>query len=168
MFEKGDLIVYASTGVCRVEDVGPSPFDPATLTYKLVPLYDNGAIYIPVDTKMFMRPVLTREEAETLIDAMPAIEGEDYAGAKRPEMLEHYRGFLQSHTCEDLLRLMKTLYDKDQRLSEGRKHLGTMEQDFKKRAEDLLYGELAVALGIPLQEVAPYIARRLEAAEQEG
>ena len=33
------------------------------------------------------------------------------------------------------------------------------------RAEDLLYGELSVALGIPREEVVPYIAHRLEATK---
>ena len=28
MFAVGDLIVYSETGVCRVEQIGPPPFDP--------------------------------------------------------------------------------------------------------------------------------------------
>ena len=30
VFAVGDLIVYSETGVCRVEQVGPPPFDPKT------------------------------------------------------------------------------------------------------------------------------------------
>lgn len=32
---------------------------------------------------------------------------------------------------------------------------------FMKRAETLLYGELSVALGIPFEEVQPYISSRI-------
>lgn len=32
--------------------------------YKLAPVFGSGTIYIPVDTKVFMRPVISKEEAE--------------------------------------------------------------------------------------------------------
>lgn len=37
------------------------------LYYKLSPVYGSGTIYVPVDTKIFMRPVLSRREAMDLI-----------------------------------------------------------------------------------------------------
>ena len=37
------------------------------LYYNLSPVYGSGTIYVPVDTKIFMRPVLSRREAMDLI-----------------------------------------------------------------------------------------------------
>lgn len=168
MFQKDDLVFYGNVGVCRVEEIGKppstSPVDGDKLYYKLSPLYDTSEIYIPVDTKMFMRPVISRQEAEELIRQIPAIREDDYASDKRMEMAEHYRGFLNSHTCEDLMCLMKTLYQRGQQSIQRGRNPGAMEQDFKKRAEGLLYGELAVVLGVPVEEVEGYISQRIEEA----
>ena len=167
MYQQGDLIVYGNTGVCRVEAVGHpqgiSGIPEDTLYYTLAPLYSAGVIYAPLDTPVLMRPVLTREAAEKLISQIPSIR-EDECCIRDPKFLsEHYRGFFESCSCEDLLQLIKTLYSKNRdSLSNGRKP-GQMDQRFMKRAEELLHGELAVALGIPAEEVADYISRQVEA-----
>ena len=36
----------------------------------------GGKIRIPVDSKVFMRPVISRQEAEALIDAIPGMHAE--------------------------------------------------------------------------------------------
>ena len=36
----------------------------------------GGTIRIPVDSKVFMRPVISRQEAEALIDAIPGMHAE--------------------------------------------------------------------------------------------
>ena len=63
MFEKGSLMVYDTAGVCRVEDIGVPEGLPAAREgreyYKLSPVFGSGIIYIPVDTKVFMRPVIS-------------------------------------------------------------------------------------------------------------
>ena len=76
MFSVGDLIVYSETGVCRVEQIGPPPFDPKAKReyYTLSPMNCRETIYVPVDTQVFMRPILSREAAEELIDRLPEIQ----------------------------------------------------------------------------------------------
>ena len=45
---------------------------------------------------------------------------------------------------------------------------GQMDQRYMKRAEELLYGELSVALGIERDQVVSYIARVLEEKKGEA
>ena len=54
MFQAGDLLVYGTTGVCRVlsidrrqERVGSTRQE--RLYYQLKPIYQGGLIYTPVD-----------------------------------------------------------------------------------------------------------------------
>lgn len=42
------------------------------------------------------------------------------------------------------------------------RHLGQIDKKFMKRAEDLLYGELAAALDIPREDILNYIEERLD------
>ena len=108
MFAVGDLIVYSETGVCRVEQVGPPPFDPKTKReyYTLSPLNCRETIYVPVDTRVFMRPILSREAAEELIDRLPEIQQARVDCQDYRVLAQQYRGFLETHRCEDLVQLI--------------------------------------------------------------
>ena len=77
MYSIGEKIMYGGTGVCTVQEitsVKQSSLDRPRLYYVLKPLYQSGTIQIPVDnTKVPIRPVMTRDEAEQLVDGMPYI-----------------------------------------------------------------------------------------------
>lgn len=166
MYRVNDRIIYGTSGVCQVEAVGEPAGIPGAgggrLYYTLRPLFDNGVIRVPVDAKVFMRPILTRSEAEALIARIPEIEEEDCAGGASPQLLsEHYRSFFTSHRCEDLLTLIKTVYAKSQRAGSRGKAMGRTDQHYFQRAKDLLEQEFSVSLGIPLAEVSEYIAGKV-------
>ena len=141
MFQKGDLIVYGNMGVCRVEAVEAPAGLPGAgekkLYYKLDPVYETGTVYIPVDAKVFMRPILTHAQAEALIGRIPEIE-ENPCGGKDQQMLaEHYRSLMRTHDCDDLVQLIKTIYGKNrERTAQGKKPART-EAEYMKRAEEL-------------------------------
>ena len=73
MYNIDDLIMYGTTGVCKVSDIRKSDFaggDEDRLYYVLEPLYQSGVIYAPVDNqKVFMRAVISEDEAKDLIDS---------------------------------------------------------------------------------------------------
>ena len=164
----GDLIVYGNMGVCRVEAVEAPAGLPGAgekkLYYKLDPVYETGTVYIPVDAKVFMRPILTHAQAEALIGRIPEIE-ENPCGGKDQQMLaEHYRSLMRTHDCDDLVQLIKTIYGKNrERTAQGKKPART-EAEYMKRAEELLHGELAAALGITPEQVPGYIAAEVAQA----
>lgn len=165
MFEIGDYLIYGSTGVCRVEAVGIlqgiSSADPNRQYYTLTPIYGAGTIYTPVDGKVFMRPVLTKAEAEELIDRIPEIREDACKGVDQRSMANQYQSFIQSHRCEDLVELIKSIYQKNQAMLRNGKKAAMTDKQYMKKAEHLLHGELAIALDIPLEEVAGYIADKI-------
>jgi hypothetical protein len=57
-----------------------------------------------------------------------------------------------------------SIYCNQQAAQAKKKRLGMVDERYMKQAERLLYGELSAALGIPPEEVQPYIARRLAGA----
>lgn len=164
MYQIGDLIVYGSTGVCRVEAVETPrhrPGEEERQYYLLRPLYQDGTIRIPVDTKVFMRPVISREEAEKLIDAIPGMNAEVYHERNFTQLAAHYQEALGSHECSDLIELVMSIYAKKQDAEIKKRKFGQVDARFMKRAESLLYGEFSVALGIPFDDVQGYIASRV-------
>ena len=99
MYQVGDLVMYGNTGVCRVEDIGhPQGIsEKEQLYYTLAPVYDKEVIYTPVDTKAFMRPVMSRADAERFIDRIPEIPEELNGNRDIRMQSEKYRACLNTH-----------------------------------------------------------------------
>lgn len=165
MYKIGDLIIYGSYGVCKVEAVGILDIpgvDNDRIYYTLNSLYQNGIIFTPVDTSIFMRPIITYTEVQQLIAQIPSIR-ENVFNSSNVKLLEgHYQESMQTHDCYDLIRVIKSVYTKNEITVGQGKKLGQVDERFMKRAEDLLYGEFAVVLGIPKETVKGYIEDRIK------
>lgn len=166
MFEKGVLIVYGTSGVYRVEEVGPIHHirgcDPSKKYYKLSSARRGELIYVPVDTGVFMRPVISREQAEALLGHMGEL-GEDICESRDPRVLrEHYQKIMEAHSCEELCRLIKSVNSKGRRAAAMGKRLGKTDQEYKKRAETLLGEELSAAMELPYDCVRDVLSRTLK------
>lgn len=168
MYDIGALIVYGGEGVCRVEEIGVPKLTGVNKNrqyYTLKPLYREGTIYAPVDAKVFMRPVITKDEALKLIDRIPSIEPEIYENSNLRFLNEHYQTQLQNYSCEGLLKLIRSTQAKRELMISRGKKLGLVDERYMKRAEDMLHGEFAVALDIERGEVPEYIKNTLESGQ---
>lgn len=165
MYNINDYIIYSSNGVCKIEDICTPDFAKELgidkLYYKISPVYKVETIYIPVDTKNYMRPVITKSEADELISKIPEISEAEFTSLDHRAFAEKYKISIKSHECEDLISLIKTVYMRNQSMINQGKKLGQTNLQYLKNAEDLLYGELAIALEIPVGEVRSYIEARL-------
>lgn len=165
MYQIGERIIYGGEGVCRVEHIGPLDMRGAQKGvdyYTLAPLYRSGKVFAPVDTTVYTRPIMTRQEAEELIDQIPQVEAEVYENNNPRLLAEHYQTYLKSYDCVALVRLIRAIYVKGQKAAGKGRHLGQVDERSMKRAKEMLHGELAAALEIPVDEVKCYITRRVE------
>lgn len=164
MYEVNDLIMYGNTGVCKVSGITNQVFDNEDkLYYVLEPLYQSGVIYAPIDNdKVFMRPVISEEEAKDLIDNIPEIHTEIYRNSSMQQLTKYYQSVIDTHKCLDLLKLTKSIHQKKMDAMAQNRHLGQIDKKFMKRAEELLFGEFAAALQISKEDVQEYIRKRLE------
>ena len=164
MYDIGSLIVYGSTGVCRVKDITTPDFseDRNRLYYVLDPLYQDGLIYTPVDTGVFMRPVISKEEAQRLIELIPTMTTQAYHERSVQRLAEHYKEAISTHDCADLIELAMSIYSKKLSAEMSGKKFGQVDERFLRRAETLLFGEMAAALDIPADQVQSYIAQKVE------
>lgn len=165
MYQTGELVLYGSTGVCRVTEIREqsSPSGDMRLYYVLQPLYENCVISAPVGSdKVFMRPIISREEAEEIIRGIPEISPRPLSGKASRELSEQYETVLKSHDCGKLVELTMSIYQKKQEFMRQHRKFGAVDERFLKRAEDLLFGELAAALEIPRDRVQAYISSRVE------
>ena len=159
-YQSGELILYGCSGVCRVAAVG-APDVPRVESgrcyYTLTPLYGTETIFVPVDAGAYMRPVLSAGQAERLIGEMPGIPLGPVE-EKNPKLFAQYcQSALQSHDSRALVSLLKTIHERDGAARRRGKQPGKIEERYRKQAEELLHGELAVALDIPMDQVTEHI-----------
>ena len=160
MFQPGEFVVYGSSGVCRVVQVGAlegRAADPNRL-------FESERIYTPVDSGVFMRPAMTREQAQELIHEIPSIRAEICTERNPTTLRVHYEASLQSHECRRLISLIKGIRRKGEETEKKGRKMGQVDQRYRKKAESLLHGELAIALGMSQEEVAEYIRKTVEQA----
>lgn len=168
VFGIGDYVICSNKGVCVVENITTlniSGVDKEREYYILKPLYMSGStVYVPVDsTKESMRYVLKRDEAKRLIAAIPEIPLLVITNEKLSEQM--YRDCIKTNDCLELVKIIKTIYmRKQKRIQAGRK-VTAVDAKYFHLAEENLYGELAVALGVSRDEVEGYITRVIDGEE---
>lgn len=161
MYGIGELVMYGRTGVCQVAGVREQE---GNEYYVLKPLYQNCDILAPVTGgKIYIRPLITREEAHRLIDALPELDAPIFESHVTRELNDHYLLAINSHDCEDLFRMTKSIYAKKQRATATKKKFGAVDEKFLKWGQELLFGELSAVLELSPEQVLPYIQDRLKA-----
>ena len=165
MYQVGEYIVYGSTGVCVVEKIGTIDIpgmSPDREYYTLRPYYEKkSTIFTPIDNhKVLMRPVIDREEALSIIDHIQQFGTLQITDEKRREA--EYKECFMKCDCRELVKMMNTIYERrQQRLAQGKK-ITAKDDRYYHMAEDNLFGELAVALGIEKNQVKDFIKERIE------
>ena len=170
-YKVNDTILYSTQGVCKISEISEMDLSGSNVEYYVLkPVYeDNSTIFIPVNNETLttkMRRVLSSKEIYDLIKTMPGeetiwIENEN---ARRG----HYKEILMRCNPIELIRLIKTLYLRQQTQQASGKKLHTADETFMKSAEKILYEEFAYVLDIKLEQVLPLIMEHtnLKAKEQ--
>ena len=164
MFGIGEYVVCGSKGVCTVEDVTKLDMpgvDEKREYYVLKPIYNvSTTVYIPVDAgKESMRGVLSAAEANSLIRRIDDIAPIAIANDKMLE--QEYRGCMRTNLCEEWVRIIKTTRQRKIKRQEMGRKVTAVDAKYSRIAEDSLFGELAIALGIPKDKVPDYIQKEI-------
>lgn len=171
MFKIEDFIICGKYGVCKVTDIGPVSFTGTSeekLYYTLEPIYANTSKnYVPVDNdKIVMRPVISKKEAEELIERMDDIEALWIGNEKKRELA--FKEAIYKYMCEDWIKVIKAVYlRKEERTAQGKK-VTMNDERYLHLSEDYLYGELAVALDMDKEEVETFVVNRVREMQESG
>ncbi|MBE6702333.1 MAG: CarD family transcriptional regulator [Ruminococcaceae bacterium] len=168
MFEVGEYIVYGINGICRVAEIGPSPYDKADprTYYLLIPVNNpmSSTIYTPVDNaRVPMRRLMSKEEIDALIYAMPTIDVLTVPVEKQRR--EIYKSVIGALEPRGLVQIMKTVARRRVELTAAHKHFPVTDLEYGRLAKHLLCSECAHVLGLTEEEVNRYITDCIEQAE---
>nr|WP_295682489.1 CarD family transcriptional regulator [uncultured Lachnoclostridium sp.] len=165
MFQIGDIIIYGTSGVCIIDNIGPidSPSASKGRTYyTLHPYYsERNTIFTPTDNKKVqMRSILSKEEATSLINNIQEIKC-IWANDERGREVE-YKEAIKQCDCKQLLKIVKSIYfSRKEKIAEGKK-VPARDEKYYHMAEESLYGELALSLGLEIDQVEELVHSKLE------
>ena len=165
MPEVGQVFVYGTSGVCRVDEITVKEcgFEKREY-YVLSPVFDSrSTIYVPVDCEKLssnIHELHTKEQVYAIIDSV-SCGGLDWVQNDK-ERAEQFRSILESGEDEKIIKLINLLHSRKKELSMSGKKLRSSDEMTMQRAEKLLYGEFAWVLGIEPSAVAELIRNRTE------
>lgn len=166
MYEIGEFIVHPGQGVCRVEGVGEGP----DATYKLLPMGQRRAMHIsyPVASESRLRPVLSADEARSIIDEYPTIEPDDFTERNNSLEEQHFKQQIRNGTCYDAVRVVKTFVHRIDEIQSRNKKAPVAYERILKQARERSALELSCALGCTVEEVGDLFEASKVAAAAEA
>ena len=156
MFNIGDVIIYGAQGICKIDGFEVKKvLKDEVKYYVLKPIFnDNTAVFVPVENKnltLKMQSVLTKSEAESLVAKIP--QTELIKARDENEKRTEYKNILSSGDRERLVSLVKTIRHERNIRRESGKKLNINDEQTLRKAEILLYNELAFVYGVEPDDV---------------
>ena len=174
MYEAGTLVLFDRRGVYQIESIGEPPLSVSdeVLYYKLCSAFSGSGeiIYIPVNTTVFMRPLISESQVLEYLELSLQMEPQVFSSRRAADLIAHYRSLLASYKLEDCLLLIKEIYLKQRDITGRGKRLGQVDQEYLKLAERLVCEEFAAVLGTTPDVVKKklYASMRRKAAPQKA
>lgn len=152
MYKVGDVIVYKKD-VCEIKDIKKNLFFDKDY-YVMSPIDDTSLkIEIPVDSS-YLRDVITLDEVQELICKIPSIE---IIQVEDKDIEYEYRKLLGENTLENLVKIIKTTYLRNQERVRQKKRGGEKDEYYLQQAERHLYNELSISLNLSFDEAKQYV-----------
>ena len=162
MYKVGDIVVYGSDGLCRVEEIARCNFGGVRGDYYMLRQInrENSVTYVPVGNQKStekMRPVLKKSEIEELVRALPAEESPWIENDR--DRQKAFKDVLLYGDSKDLFRMTRTLYLHKRKQEQRNKKMHVADEYFLKDAEKMLFEEIAFVMEIPCDRVLEYITQ---------
>lgn len=159
MFNIGDLVIYSSHGICKIDDISDKTIAGITRKYYIMHPLDNNqqlTISTPVDNeKAVIQKLLNKEEAREILESFKR-DGIEWI-EKPQERGRTYTNIVNTGNRKEIAKVANTLLKKKQEVEiEGRKFY---EHDSKLliNIQNILFKELALALETTTEKIVDKI-----------
>lgn len=162
MFKINDYVIYGSNGVCQIEEIEKMSLRNQELEYYILsPVYNNEMIIkIPVNNKkILMRELMSKTEVMSLIEDISRNETIEIDDARK--RAQEYREIIKSGNAKEIIKVINSIrLEENEKISLGKK-LNKTDEDIMIIARKQLYQEIAIVLGIDIDEVGDYIRNNI-------
>ncbi len=167
MFRVGQQVIYGGNGVCRIEEIAlrENALSGDVVQVYVIRLSSGLTSYIPVDSNVFMRALITAEEVRNVIGEFSSLETRAFASTNSKALADQYRAVIARHDVREMLCLYKSLQQKIELARTTGKKPGAMDERFASAALEQVIKEFSIVLECSSDEIlsmlgiAPIAAR---------
>ncbi len=164
MFDTNDKVLYGSEGVCEITGKMERDFKGKMVEYYILKPIDNvnSTIFIPTQNEELVKKikmVMTESEIEEMLENISEenLKWTLHDNSRR----DIFKGVIKSGNRMELMRLIRTIYTKQQELKDNGKKLHAVDLGLFKEAQKILHDEMAYVLEIESEDVAAYILSKM-------
>lgn len=166
-YKIGEYVVYGTSGVCCVEDIGIrrlSPDIPEEEYYILKPVNNTGStVFVPVNNELLMsrmRHIFTKDEIDGIINSVRGCEMK-WIDDRKIRITE-FRSIINRGDRRELILLIRCILSRISFLNENKKKIASSDGDILQLAQKAVGEEFSFSLGIKMSEIPAYIEAILE------
>ena len=122
--------------------------------YVLEPISDKTLkIQVPINSSL-LRDLITKEQIDKILREIPTIKEIDSSD----RLIENaYKELLKSGTYEDLVKVIKTTYLRNEKRKNNNKKISDKDNYYFNQAENYLYAEFSIVLGLSYEDTKKYV-----------
>jgi len=147
-----EYVIYKHK-VCKIKELKND-------IYCLEPV-DDASLLIRVPKKLdkFFQKLMVPKDIDNLIKKIPQIEALSLDDKK---IEEKYKELLNTGKKEDLVKIIKTTYLRNKIREEKKQKISEKDNNYFKLAENSLYTEIRIVLGLSMEEAKSYVVNGIE------
>ncbi|WP_077619970.1 CarD family transcriptional regulator [Bacillus sinesaloumensis] len=162
MFNIGDLVIYSTMGICRINDICEKTYAGTTREYYVMhPIEDDTlTIQNPVDNKkVMMKKIIGQSEAEEVLESfkLPGIQWIDNGNERN----RAYSGIVSSGDRKGISSIINTLLCKKYKLELADKKISEQDRKLLLYIQKVLFKELAITLDTTVEAIAKQVDRMI-------
>lgn len=165
MYKANDTVLHSSYGICKISEISRKVINGDSIEcYMVKPVFDNHCSFLIATNNQKatqkMQRVLSRKEVDDLIQSMSTESTIWIENA--PLRKKRYEEILDGGDRLELVRLIKTLYLRQQDQKEKGKKLHATDERHLQMAEKMLHDEISHVLHIQRDHVLAYLLDRIQ------
>lgn len=156
MFKVKDYIIY-NKDVCIIEEIKEKLYK--DMDYYVLSSISDPSLKIQIPTcSNKIHKLISLDELNNIIKEIPNIE----IIKDNDRLIENtYKTLMQNGTHEDLIKIIKTTYLRNQKRTENNKKISEIDDSYFKKAEKYLYNEFSIVLNKTFEETKEYIINKV-------
>lgn len=154
MFKVGDLIIYSTHGVCKIDDICEKSFRDVTREYYILHPLDEPelTISVPVDNEqVVMLDIMGKDEAKSILKSFeePGIEWIEDAKQRNKK----YTMLINSGDRDKIVKIANTLMRKQKEAKLNKERMYDQDQKMLEQIQKIMFQELAASLDTSVEKI---------------
>ncbi|TFJ91213.1 CarD family transcriptional regulator [Lentibacillus salicampi] len=158
MFNVGDLMIYSTHGLCRIDDICEKSYGKVARTYYVMHPIEEPELTInaPVDgDPSMMQTIMEKDEAERVIQSFqnPGIQWIDNARQRNKK----YNNLVNTGDRQEISMVANTLMRKELEVDQDKSRVYDQDRKLLAYIQGIMFRELAVSLDTTFENISEKI-----------